>query len=368
MTTSTAWMHEAQDQSLKSDGINEITLTFEESQAIKEGFFSIKYDPLGRDTYISALRIAAYRCMPTRILQILEQQKSHKNLLPYFVIKNLPIDDDVCGSPNFLETGSMFKSGSLSENIITAIGAIIAEPYSIYFEGRELVNNLTAQHNTKQDYTGLGSEVELDLHIENAALKHIAEDDCSPRGLLLLGIRREMNNAGPKTIVVDSRKAIQSLSQSDIDLLREENFIIRVPYRWRQAFSGGNRNTKRCPLISGPTHLPRLSAVFYPDMVLPVNNNAKKAQDHLYEAMKAVSLGINIFPGNLVYIDNRFALHAREKFTPTYDKNDCSYRWIQRVFITSSLWNFRHFSSVFCDNGRVFNPENRHTPSENALC
>lgn len=355
-------------QSVGSSCITEIILTPEEIQTIKEGFSSIEYDPLGRDIYISSLRIAAYKCMPTRILQILEQQKSHKNLLPYFVIKNLPIDDCVRGSPNFSETGAMFKSGSLSENILTAFGAIIAEPYSIYFEGRELVNNLTAQKDTKRDYTGLGSEVELDLHIENAALKYIAEEDCSPRGLLLLGIRKEMNNAGPKTFVVDSRKAIQSLSQRDHDVLREDNFIIRVPYRWRKAFSGNNENTKLCPLISGPTHLPRLSAVFYPDMVLAVNSTAKKAQENLYEAMNSSSIGIHLLPGTLLYVDNRFALHARESFTPAYDENDCPYRWVQRLFITSSLWNFRHFSSVFCDNGRVFNPRNEQILSENILC
>jgi L-asparagine oxygenase len=167
----------------------EITLNPDEASSIKNGLSSISYDPYGGDSYISAIRTAAYRCIPQRILDILEKQKSIKYLSPYFILNNLPIDTNINGSPSFTETGHMFKSGCLSENIICAIGAIIGEPYSIYFEGRELVNNLTPQKSSKYDYTGLGSEVELDLHIENSALRYISQDDCSPRGMKQ-GVRR----------------------------------------------------------------------------------------------------------------------------------------------------------------------------------
>ncbi|MBM3418283.1 MAG: hypothetical protein FJY17_05105 [Bacteroidetes bacterium] len=150
---------------------------------------------------------------------------------------------------------------------------------TIYFEGKELVNNLTPQKETKQDYTGLGSEVELDFHIENAALNHMSEDDCSPMALLLLGIRHD--NQGPKTNVADSREALKLLSKEDIETLYGENFVLRLPYRWRSAFENSNDNTKLCPMISGPIDLPRISAVCYPDMVLPVNLKAKNAFNNL---------------------------------------------------------------------------------------
>lgn len=339
-----------------ADGL-EVTLFPEELLIIKQGLSSISYDPQGGDDYISAIRTAAYQYFPKRILSILEQQKSVKHMLPYLIINNLPIDDDVHGSPSFSETGINFKSGCLSENVICAIGAIIGEPYSIYFEGQELVNNLTPQKHTKQDYTGLGSEVELDLHIENAALKYVSEDDCSPRGMFLLGIRKDRNSIGPKTFVSDARKALHLLDEDDIKTLYEKNFIIRLPYRWRRAFSSGKENTELSPMISGSFDLPRLSAVFYPDMVLPVNERAKKAFDNLYQALKSVAVGVDITPGKLMYIDNRFVLHSREKFSPTYDENDNPYRWVQRLFITSSLWNFRGFPcATTVDGGRVFNP------------
>lgn len=179
-------------RTIQNTDLLECNLSNEEASAIKKGLSSIPYDPYGGIDYMSSIRIAAYRCLPERILNILEQQKNPKNLAPFFVFNNLPIDDEVTGSPSFVETGRTFKSGNLSENIICAIGAILGEPYSIYFEGKELVNNLTPQKNSKNEYTGLGSEVELDLHNENAALKYMSLDDCSPAGMFLFGILRTL--------------------------------------------------------------------------------------------------------------------------------------------------------------------------------
>lgn len=335
----------------------EVNLTDDEVNEISEGLSHIEYDPNGNEQYITKIRIAAYKFFPKKILEILEEQRSSRNNHPFVVFNNLPIDDHVIGSPSHSETGSRYKSGHLSENVICAFGAIIGEPYSIHFEGPELVNNLTPHKNFKQDYTGLGSEVELDLHIENAALKFMSDDDCSPMGMLLLGVRRDPLNVGPKTYVADARKALRLLSESDIQNLRDKNFIIRLPYRWRGVFCK-SENTSLCPVITGPASEPRMSAAFYPDMVLPVNEKGRNAFNALYEALKAISIGITITPRKLVYIDNRFAFHSREKFSATYDENGFPYRWVQRLFLTSNLWNFREFGRK---GERVFDPTIRYS-------
>jgi hypothetical protein len=329
----------------------EITLNESESEQIRSAFENHKYDSYGGAEYISRIRTAAYQAFPARIIDLLEAQKSSSDPAPFIIFNNIPIDKEIHGSPNFAQTGRDLKSGVLSENVLCAIGSVLGEPYSIHFEGRELVNNLTPQKETKRDYTGLGSEVELDFHIENAALNYMSEDDCSPMALLLLGIRHDKQ--GPKTYVADSRAALKLLSPEDIEVLYEKNFIIRLPYRWRGAFKNSNENTGLCPMLSGPLSLPRVSTVFYPDMVLPVNPKAKSAFDNLYHAIKSVSIGIDITPGKLVFVDNRFALHSREKFLPQYDDNGMPYRWLQRLFITKNLWGFRGFKKI---GDRVFDP------------
>ncbi len=337
---------------MQNNNILSITLTADEKKLVSDKLKHFHYEVFGNNQYISALRAIAYRYFPQRILDIFEQQKQSINPAACIIFDNVPIDT-VFGSPLATETGSMHKSGTLTENILCTFGSLIGEPYSICFEGHELVNNLVPYKENKADYTGLGSAVELDFHIENSALKFMSEDDCSPTGLFLLGIRKDPESDGPKTSVSDARQALDLLAQSDIDILYEKNFTIRLPHRWRSAFSGKGENTGLCPMLSGPRELPRVNAVFYQDMVLPANERARQAFNKLHNAIKEVAVGIHITPGKLVYIDNQFVLHSREKFIPTYDKNHLPYRWVQRIFVTQNLWAFRGFSKI---GNRVFDP------------
>lgn len=168
---------------------------------------------MGSDSYITSLRKTGYNCLPDHILLILERQKTGLDTQPYLIFNNLPVDETINGSPKFLESGPEFKSGCVSENVLCMIGTMLGEPYSIFFEGQELVNNLTPHLETSNQYTGLGSDVELDLHIENSALRFFDEHDYSPLGLLLLGVRHQSDsNGGPYTTVVDARLALSQLN------------------------------------------------------------------------------------------------------------------------------------------------------------
>lgn len=331
-----------------------VELSDVEKSKLERTLRNITYDSLGSNEYIFELRRAIYKGLPPKILDLINAQKTSSNLYSGIVIDNLPIDFNIIGSPNFEETGRNFKSGFLSENIITAFASLIGEPYSVYFEGRELVNNLTPQKNTKYDYTGLGSEVELDFHIENAALQYLSEDDYSPVGIFFLGLRIDETAIQPKTYIADARKALQLLSQVDLEILYGDNFYLHLPYRWREAFHVTEVNTAKCPVVRGPLHLPRISTAFYPGMVTPVNDKAECALKNFHSAIQKISESIVITPGKLVYVDNRFTLHSRTKFEPTYDLCGCPYRWIQRVFIAPSLWPFRNFEAI---GDRVFMPK-----------
>lgn len=336
------------------ESIIKISLHESEKERIRKEFISIQYDVLGNDEYIQKLRKAIFKILPDHLINLFNNQRGTRDLRSGIIVDNIPIDNDISGSPAFHQTGKEFKSGTLSENLITAFSLLVGEPYSIYFEGQELVNNLTPQIKHKLDYTGLGSEVELNFHIENAALQYISEDDFAPVGLFFLGVRIDENVEPPKTFISDARKAIPLLSQSDLEILYGANFHLHLPYRWREAFHHTEVNTSQCPVIRGPLNLPRISAAFYPGMITPMDSRAKLAMDNLHEAIQAVSESISITPGKLVYVDNRFTLHSRAKFTPTYDANGCPYRWLQRVFVAPNLWPFRDFQSI---GHRVFLPK-----------
>ena len=335
-------------------------LTAEEAELIRSRFSDIQYDPNGGKDYLLEIRSAAYQTFPKRLLGRLEALKHDS--ASFGIFENLPIDV-VHASPLNDADSIHYKDGYLSENIVMGFGSVIAEPYSIHFEGKKIVNDLVPHPSTKAEYTGIGSEVELDFHIENAALAYHEQGDTSPLGLLLLGVRADPHNTGPKTFVADAREALKLLSEEDISTLYSNSFIIRQPYRWRNGSTHSSKITLH-PVLTGSLDHPRVTVAFYPDMVIPVDHAAKKAYQALYQSIKDVSVGIDIQPGTLVYVNNRFTLHSRQKFSPTYDENGSPYRWVQRVFLTNNLWNFRDF----CRRGdRIYDPssirdsENRET-------
>ncbi|STX46479.1 L-asparagine oxygenase [Legionella gratiana] len=295
--------------------IIEITLGTEEKQKLVQEFNEIVYNPLGGEHYIQLLRKKIYTILPETLINTLTSQRSTNRLVSAIVINNVPIDENIHGSPTFEQTGKLFKSGTLSENIITAFAALVGEPYSIYFEGQELVNNLTPQAQNQFDYTGLGSEVELDFHIENAALQYVAEDDYSPSGLFFLGIRIDETIEPTKTLIADTRKALKLLNPFDLKILYGENFYLNLPYRWREIFS--QNSMVKCSVLRGTLNKPRVSVAFYSNMMLPINHTAKMALAHFHQAIKETSEVIQITPGKLIYVDNRFTLHAREPDTTT---------------------------------------------------
>lgn len=340
---------------MSNNSLLKVELSSAEKDKLACRLNAIEYHATGNHTYLQDLRRTFYQTLSADVIDLFNLQRSTHSLHSGIIIEDLPIDDHITGSPDVHQTGRQFKSGFLSENLITGFASIVGEPYSIHFEGKELVNNLTPQPTTKYDYTGLGSEVELDLHVEHAALQHIAEDDYSPLGIFFLGIRIDENIEPPKTYIADARHALKLLNESDIAILYANHFYLNLPHRWRGVFHPIPKCTIACPVIRGSLALPRVSVAFYPDMVTPLNEPAKRALENFYQALQEVTEAIAITPGKLVYVDNRFTLHSRAKFTPTYDANGCPYRWLQRVFVAPSLWPYRHFQRV---GDRVFLPQN----------
>lgn len=329
-----------------------ITLTDSEKEALYKEMSHIPYDPAGGCNYISELRFCALRTLPRRALEVLNKQKSSLKPRPFLVFENLPTDDSIYHIPHPLKYDSSAKSGSISENVLIAIASLIGEPYSIHFEGSELVNNLIPTKDTTKEFTGIGSEVELDFHTENAALKCIGYHNYSPQGLLLTGVHYDP--MGPLTRVADARQALQHLTSKSIQTLRSPLFKIKVPYRWREFLGEENSSTGLVPIIRDNSDYPDIAAAFYPDMVHCTTNEAQDAFVDFHNAIKLVSLGLVIKPGMLVYIDNRFALHSRDSFKPQFDERGLSSRWIQRVFIAPNLWPFRDLKKI---QNRVFQPQ-----------
>lgn len=326
-------------------------LTDEEREVLRQELDQIKYDPTGSNEYINEVRMAALHAMPIRIINVLNKQKTSLDLYPYLIFENLPTDQNVKFTPKPQDFTPTAKSGFISENLVIAIGSLVGEPYSIFHEGHNIVNNLIPSKEAKKEYTGLGSEVELDFHIENAALKFMGDKNFSPSGLILTGVRHDPN--GPLTRVSDAREALKLLTDEDIELLRSPLYRIKVPYRWRSAMPGNSQETELVSLIQGENKHPEIAVAFYPDMVIAETENAFNALNNFHKVIDKVSFGVDITPGKLIFIDNHFTLHSRDSFEPTFDNQGDPLRWVQRVIIAPSLWNHRNLKQ---EKERVFKP------------
>jgi L-asparagine oxygenase len=334
----------------KPDRQNIIILKDFEKKQLKKIFSKIEYDPRGAFNYILELRKAAYNNFPTRLLKVLECQKTGLDIKPYISVANLPFDE-TSGSPVGDESSLMFKKTYLSENLNVSLSAIIGEPYSVIFEGKDLVNNLVPHKKHEKEYTGLGSGVELDLHIENAALKYHKNGDMSPTGLTLSGVRHDnLANPSPKTRICDARLALEGLKDYEKEILRGDNYKIKVPMRWRDQ---ANQETSPSPILRGCIKQPEIAVAFYPDMVKPISKEASEVLEKFYNNAKNVSEAFDIKPGTIFYVDNRFTLHSRDKFNANYDENGRALRWVQRCFVKDSLWSMRFTKK---EKDRILNP------------
>jgi L-asparagine oxygenase len=324
-------------------------LTDSERDRLGNALNRVAYDPHGGMPYITDLRIAALSALPRRIVDALSEQRASINPRSHLMFDNLPTDEKIFATPdpNIYTPGA--KSGHVSENLVMAFASLIGEPYSILFEGADIVNNLIPTKQAKREYTGLGSEVELDFHIENAALKFMDDYNFSPLGLLLTGVRHDPQ--GPLTRLADARIALRKLARDEVECLRMPLYRIKVPYRWRR---GSTQQTEPVALVRGTPELPEISAVFYPDMVEPLTSTAASAMESFYVAIREASFGVDITPGRLIYIDNRFTLHSRDKFDGSTDEFGNPMRWVQRVFVAANLWNHRNLNSI---KARVFEPD-----------
>lgn len=291
-----------------------IKLHDREAKRLKEIFSNVKYDAGGGDEYIKTIRKLAYTHLPERLVDALQQQKT-LNARPYIIIEGLPYEE-VFSSPFPNESGLNFKKTPLSENLNIAISSIIGEPHSIIFEGHEIVNNIVPHKEHENRNTGLGSKLELDYHIENAALKHTPFGNYGPIGLLLQGIRHQEN--GPKTRLSSVPLALLQIKDEDLEELKKPQFEVKVPYRWREAM---DIKTTPVPIIKGSIDFPDTTAAFYGDMTIPLNENAKKALARFRRSVEEGGIALDIKPGQAVYTDNRLAMHSRDSFTPKYDEN-----------------------------------------------
>lgn len=335
--------------------IKNYVLSSDEKNRLKNTLINIPYPDKNYEHYIESisLTIKHLKDILFNIFEFHEKSPFFKENNKIIRIKNLP-QDNINKPPK--DGGSLkkiHKPTYLSENLLSLFGCYLGNPYSVYCEGKGLINNLLPSSENKNNLTGLGSASELDFHIENAAIKFLSKKNCSPDILMFLGLSADIK-ASPYTKFSDASLALKLLTDEEVHILQQPFFKIKLPYRWRDIKEKyHNLTTHYIPLISFNPDL-EVNAAFYGDMLAECKTEkALRAAQSFREALIEVERCITINPGELICFENKTILHSRTPFEATFDKDGNPYRWLQRIFIHKNL---NHFNDWKQEDERVFTP------------
>jgi len=322
--------------------ILEIRLTNKERENLYNDLSQIIYPANNYCKYLNKIKLVLNKHYSVFEKAMSCNNLSHSSPKFYGVIKfvNLPIDKNIIMPPTDSKNLIRIeKKTYLSENLLLLIGQIFGESYSMHFEGKGLINNLIPVKNSVKDLTGLGSDNELGFHIENSALKFLAKKKCSPKALLLIGVRQQKRP--PYTPISDARDALDILSSKDIELLSNSNYKIKLPYRWRINKEYSNITTEYIPIIESDKNAFCCNGAFYGDMIQEIKSEeAKVALDSFIKALYKTMRKEIVNPGEVICLDNRVIYHSRFPYDAKFNKSNQAYRWIQRVFICENLSHF----------------------------
>jgi L-asparagine oxygenase len=209
--------------------------------------------------------------------------------------------------------------------------------------GGQLFQDMVPNPDLAHTQTSVGSAVELELHVEQAFSKWRPD-------LVSLACLRGDPNA--QTYVFHVQKALSHVTPVERKMLLEPRWTIGVDLSFRmhgQPFLDGD---VRGPL---PIVYPLLGDdvagdndvgwVFDQDLMRGITPDAEDLRLKLVDVYMKHRTALVLKPGDLLWIDNRRAVHGRSHYTPRFDGTD---RFLVRSFVT---FDFQKSAAV--RHGRV---------------
>ncbi|MBI5448342.1 MAG: TauD/TfdA family dioxygenase [Gammaproteobacteria bacterium] len=279
------------------------------------------------DFLYESLKINSF--LPNALIKMISDFKNRHSSHSAMLIKNLPVDKDL--SPTPLSTQAVEnKSSFLSEMMLLAIGQQLGEVFS-YIEEKsgQLIHSITPQREGETSRSNAGSVYDFHLHTELAFFEY------RPDYLLLLCLRSNKDNRTGFTTLACIEDAVEKLDQSTLDILKKPLFRIGIP----ESFGKNKVSTEPVSVISHHIHDPELRVNF--NNMQAITEEGKEALKKLEEALNSSLCKLLLEPGDLLIVDNKKSAHGRTAFSATYDGND---RWLQRVYIKSTLREMKHLS------------------------
>ncbi|HYK00361.1 MAG TPA: TauD/TfdA family dioxygenase [Thermoanaerobaculia bacterium] len=270
--------------------------------------------------------------LPQDALLALIRYRSDPHAPGVTLVRGLPVDRHLPATPADGEP-STEKRTHISEAVTLGFATLLGEPYAFLPEkGGRLVHDIVPVCGKETAHSNAGSLEPLGLHIEAAAF-----GDAAPEYVLLFGLRTDHDRVAC-TLTADVRDAQRRLDARYIRELRTPGFKLLAPESFAD---GGLEYSRLTPVITGPEDAPQV--ILNMDRMQGITPAAAEALEAFGAALAHpdVLRRTHIDRGDLVVIGNRRTVHGRTTFVPRWDGRD---RWLQRVYVTPTLWPLRHLS------------------------
>jgi len=311
-----------------------VEFTDEEIESLFENISKINADPsLEPERFCKEVKEI---CIPTRIRIILSEFMKRGSNTGYLLFRGFPIDvNTIEKTPhgNRFHIGEKQTLAKIQALLISTIGEMIG--YEAEGDGH-LFQDIVPIQIMETEQTSLSSHIELEIHTEQAF------SNLRPDILSLACIRGDPH---AYTYILPVHKVLEYLTHDEIELLKQPLWNTGVDLSFKlngnEFIEGDIRGP--FPILSDDGRFLR----FDQDLMTGIIEYADKMIPRIVDIYYNHRFRHSLLPGEIIFIDNRRALHGRSPFFPKYDGYD---RFLIRCF---SAVDYEKSAHARPDGGRM---------------
>ncbi|MDF1758347.1 MAG: TauD/TfdA family dioxygenase [Legionellaceae bacterium] len=260
----------------------------------------------------------SFNSLPMDIIAKVLKFKHRQNACDFLLLKN---NDIGVIPPTPTSLSALNKNDFKSEDLILSIAAILGDPVSYIQEyNGQIINNIFPVKNLENTITSNNSNVDLELHTENAFHKY------PPDYLLLLCLRQDTKKEAV-TNISSINDIVKLMSKDQINYFKKKKFNFYSDYSADE--SGKRIDIKKIQtILKGPKD--DYFFKFDPDFIRTLSSYEQEQINYLKSITLKAQKSFELSKGDLLIIDNNRAAHSRSRFNAFYDGSD---RWLQRLFV-----------------------------------
>lgn len=226
---------------------------------------------------------------------------------------------------NRMHVGATTSLASLQATLNQFLGEMIG--YEAEAEGR-LFQDMVPNPDLAHTQTSLGSAVELELHVEQAFSKWRPD---------LVSLACLRGDPVAQTYVFHVQQALKHLTAAERRLLLDPLWTLGVDLSFKlhgQSFLEGDVRGPLPVVHPLPDNDDDVGWVFDQDLMRGITPDAEDLRLKLVDLYVKHRTAIVLKPGDVLWIDNRRAVHGRSHYIPRFDGTD---RFLVRSFVTFDL-------------------------------